>query len=164
MIRIASLTGLVLATLTGVSAKWTASIQSKDGGKLSGTATLERSESEPMTPPAKDSMVRDSTNRTRDTSYRAPAKETTKASVSIKGGEPNASYSWHVHSGTCASMGAVLGAMSNYPSLKVGSDGSAMADAKISAPVGTGSYALGIHKGTETETVACGDFRPGVTP
>jgi hypothetical protein len=167
MIKLASLAGLSLIALVGASAKWTATLQPKGSAKISGTATLERTETE-VTPPRPDSMRPPQPDSVKP-SY--PSKDLAKASITIKGGDPNASYGWRIHSGSCNAVGATVGMNSTYPDVKVGANGSGFASATISSPIGTGSYSVSVHKAgsmdkpaASGEALACGDFRPGDMP
>jgi len=84
-----------------------------------------------------------------------------EAEISIKGATAGAEHPWHVHQGKCGSNGAIVGAATAYPVLKVKADGSAKAEAHldIAAPT-TGEYYVNVHKSAaDLKTiVSCGDL------
>src|SRR5215218_8687918 len=55
----------------------------------------------------------------------------TNVTISLTGGTAGASHPWHVHSGSCASGGPIVGDPAAYPPLSVGSVGRAEASARI---------------------------------
>jgi hypothetical protein len=122
------------APATVSTATWTATINAMGGSGITGSA-----------------MVR-------------PSGSTEAATVSITGAPPNSTLPWHVHSGTCATGGGVVGAGSAYTPLAVGADGKATASATITASLDTGAqYHVNIHK-SESDMgtiVACGDLTAG---
>lgn len=80
---------------------WNAALAAQGGGTVRGTAT-------------------------------ATAREGhTVAAISITGGTPGAVHPWHIHEGTCASGGPVVGPANAYPPLQVASNGAATADAHL---------------------------------
>jgi len=91
----------------------------------------------------------------------AEGDNTTEAEIHIKGATAGAELPWHVHSGKCGTGGAVVGAATAYPLLKVKGDGSAKAEAKtdIATPT-SGEYSVNVHKSAAemTTIVACGDL------
>jgi superoxide dismutase, Cu-Zn family len=87
---------------------------------------------------------------------------TTAVAINLAGGTPNATHPWHVHSGTCASGGPIVGDPAAYPPLTPGSGGSAAATAALRVPLVPGSdYHVNVHLSpTQLGTViACGDLR-----
>ena len=82
--------------------------------------------------------------------------------VNIMGGQPGATYPWHVHEGTCTDSGPpIVGPATAYPPLVAGSDGRASVTAHV--PVGLNeakNYIINVHASpTNLGTiVACGDF------
>lgn len=87
---------------------------------------------------------------------------TTMAEVAINGAPKNGTHPWHVHAGTCASDGAIVGPAGDYPALKADSSGSATSTATINiAPPMTGDYHINVHLSpTEMgKIVACGDLK-----
>ncbi len=113
--------------------KWAAKLASESGSTIVGTATVE---------PGKDA-------------------KSTHATVMITGGEPGATYPWHVHEGKCADHGKVVGPATAYTPLKAGKDGSAKVD--VTLPYATpddGSFAINVHKSPSDlgTIVACGEL------
>ena len=83
------------------------------------------------------------------------------ANVAIRGATPGSSHPWHVHAGTCASTGGIMGSASSYPALVVSPDGNASANATVGVALVEGSaYSVNVHKSaSEMSTViACGDL------
>lgn len=86
---------------------------------------------------------------------------TSTAKVSIQGASSGMVHPWHVHSGTCATGGGVVGPASAYTPLTVGADGTASQTAGIPGLLNpTDSYHVNIHKSpTDMGTIiACGDL------
>lgn len=68
---------------------------------------------------------------------------------------------WHVHVGSCAKGGPVLGAASAYPALRVDSKGGAEGKATLRVVLpDSGSFYVNIHESVATmsKIVACGDL------
>ena len=87
---------------------------------------------------------------------------TSTASVSIGGAAPGSRHPWHVHTGSCANTGGIVGDPGAYPLLEVGADGRASATASIAVGLDDeGAYNVNVHRSTaEMSTViACGDLR-----
>ena len=82
------------------------------------------------------------------------------ASVRIWGAQSGARHPWHVHSGTCASGGPIVGAASAYPLLGVGTDGGATASASVDVALDESqSYHVNVHRSpTDMSVIACGDL------
>jgi hypothetical protein len=139
----------------GGGAKWTANLESKGGSKVVGTATVELVEGARMAMPAKDSVK----------PSMPMAKDSVRASISITGSAANATHAWHIHSGTCASIGGAVGMMGSYPQIKTGADGAGKASATITENLGSGDHVVAVHKGSaDTETIACGELRSSTMP
>lgn len=154
MIRIATLAGLGAISVMSVSSTWNATLDSQAGSKVTGTATVERLENN-SSPTASDSMKAST----------EVAKDSIRASVSIKGGEANASHAWHIHSGTCASVGPVAGAMATHPMIQADADGSGTATVTMLGNLPSSPHVVAVHQGTaDTPTIACGDLRPTTVP
>ena len=69
---------------------------------------------------------------------------------------------WHVHVGSCAKGGPVLGAASAYPVLRVNSKGAAEGKATLRLVLpDSGSFYVNIHESAAamSKIVACGDLR-----
>ena len=85
---------------------------------------------------------------------------TSTATVEIRGAAPGARHPWHVHSGTCASGGPIVGEANDYDVLEAGANG---ADEKT-AGIGAGMddherYHVNVHRSPDDLTViACGDL------
>ena len=87
---------------------------------------------------------------------------TTAASLSIAGAEVGARHPWHVHSGTCATGGPIMGPGNEYPVLMVGSDGRASASADLAIGLDDdGDYHINVHRSPSDlgTIVACGNLR-----
>jgi hypothetical protein len=128
----AAVAGLAGATY-GFDHEWKAVLAPASGSNITGTAEVEEEDK----------------------------GKTTEAEISIKGATAGAELPWHVHVGKCGSKGAVVGAGSAYPALKVKEDGSAKAEAKLDIPAPTsGEYYVNVHKSaTDLKTiVSCGDL------
>lgn len=85
----------------------------------------------------------------------------TGANISINGAQSGAFHPWHIHTGTCATGGPILGNPSSYPVLQVGADGTASANATIGTALNEqAQYHVNVHRSpTEMGTVvACGDL------
>lgn len=79
--------------------------------------------------------------------------------LQITGGTPNASHPWHIHTGTCSSGGAIVGAPAGYTALGTGSDGTASISATLATPIGGGGYHVNVHSSpSDLTVVACGDL------
>jgi hypothetical protein len=68
---------------------------------------------------------------------------------------------WHVHVGSCAKGGPVLGAVSAYPVLRVDGKGAAEGKATLRLALpDSGSYYVNIHESAAamSKVVACGDL------
>ncbi|WP_373060966.1 hypothetical protein [Gemmatimonas sp.] len=68
---------------------------------------------------------------------------------------------WHVHVGSCAKGGPVLGAASAYPLLRVNGKGAAKGEATLRLVLpDSGSFYVNIHESAAamTRIVACGDL------
>lgn len=69
------------------------------------------------------------------------------ANFALSGSAPGAEHLWHIHTGTCANGGPIVGTMSAYPVLKVGPDGKAAATAKVGATLTDGgAYIVNVHR------------------
>jgi hypothetical protein len=82
--------------------------------------------------------------------------------VSVSGAPAGAQLPWHIHRGTCASGGPILGEASAYPLLAVGEDGRARLATTIGSPLNERErYHVNVHRSmTEMNViVACGDLK-----
>jgi hypothetical protein len=137
-------TALTLAACSGMTAfaavrvhpnaEWRATIAGKDGRKVTGTA---------------------SANPTADGTG-------TDVVVTIDGDTPGATRPWHVHAGSCATSGPVLGGARAYTPMAIDGKGYGRATATIAMALSdTGSYYVNIHDAAAAMgiIVACGDLK-----
>jgi superoxide dismutase, Cu-Zn family len=88
----------------------------------------------------------------------AKSAESSRFTITIRNATPKASLPWHLHSGTCAAPGGVVG--SGYPELHVGPGGTAEAAVTLTVtPPASGSYLIQVHSPTGTP-ISCGDLKP----
>lgn len=83
-------------------------------------------------------------------------------SITIKGATPGAVHPWHLHDGTCASGGPIVGPPSAYTPLTIGSEGMAERSATITGTLNEAKkYHVNVHaSASELSTiVACGDIK-----
>ena len=88
------------------------------------------------------------------------------AHVSITNAVPGGEHPWHVHIGRCGQDQGIFGPAEAYRTLKVGSEGSAEADAEITvAPPTSGQYFINVHASQNNmkTIIACGNLAPPVT-
>lgn len=81
--------------------------------------------------------------------------------VSIQGAAANGHHPWHVHRGRCGDMGAIVGEANDYPTLHVGTDGRASANATIGVPLRENdSYYVNVHRSPADlgTIIACGNL------
>ena len=86
---------------------------------------------------------------------------TTAVEVSYARDAAGAIRPWHVHVGSCAKGGPVLGAASAYPVLRVDAKGAAEGTATLRLALpDSGSYYVNIHESAASmsKIVACGDL------
>ena len=117
---------------TPAAATWRASLRSTNGTSMSGRATVTPSTSGGAT-----------------------------ATVSLQDATPGEVHPWHVHVGTCASGGGIVGPASAYTPLTVTGGGNANGTAAIPVTLDPAqSYHVNIHQSpTDMGTiVACGDL------
>lgn len=121
-------------TPAGASVTWRATMQPMNGSNITGSASV------------------------------APASTgTMTATVNISGATAGDVHPWHVHTGTCATGGGVVGPGSAYTPLTVAAGGSASSTATIPATLdATQKYHVNVHKSpTDMGTiVSCGDLTP----
>lgn len=112
---------------------WSAKIAGTEGGAITGDATMK---------PTADGKG-------------------TEVSVMLMGDAAGATRPWHVHIGSCAKKGGVLGGGAAYTPITVDASGHGMTKATLALPSpDTGSYYVNIHEsaGNMGKIVACGDF------
>lgn len=81
------------------------------------------------------------------------------AAIEITNATEDAVFTWRVAEGTCAEPGDRIGAAERYPDLEVGEDGTAEADADVTAALDEdGEYIVSVldESGDDPVTVACG--------
>ncbi len=86
---------------------------------------------------------------------------TTTTTLNVRGGMPGARHPWHIHSGTCATGGPIVGEPASYPPIVIGSEGTATQSAQVQVQLNEAQrYHVNIHLSpTEMGTiVACGDL------
>jgi hypothetical protein len=80
------------------------------------------------------------------------------AAIEIAGAEADAVFAWLIAEGTCAEPGDRVGAADRYPELEVEQDGTAAAEADVTAALDEeGDYIVSVvdESGAEDVTVAC---------
>lgn len=134
--------GIALATLTSVASAvavattWKGKFSGKEGSKLTGDVSI--------TPTADGAGA--------------------EVNVMIMGDAPGAVRPWHIHIGSCAKGGGVLGGGRAYTPMTMDGTGHGMAKATLPVAVpDTGSYYVNIHEsaGNMGSIVACGDLTKG---
>lgn len=81
------------------------------------------------------------------------------AAIEIANAEADAVFAWHVADGTCAEPGDRIGGADRYPDLEVEADGTAAAEADVTAALDEEEdYIVSIldESGAEAVIVACG--------
>lgn len=130
--------GTVSATTpAGASLTWRANLQPMNGSNITGSAAV--------TPGTTGAVT---------------------ATISISGATAGDVHPWHVHNGTCATGGGVVGPGSAYTPLTVAAGGTASSSATLPTGLdGTQKYHVNVHKSpTDMGTiVACGDLSPAST-
>lgn len=115
------------------AAMWMGTVSGKDGSGITGNAQ--------MTPGAE--------------------ANTTTVEVSLKGDAPSTPRPWHIHIGSCAKPGGVLGGGRSYTPLAGDASGSSASKATLAIALpDTGSYYVNIHESAANmaKIVACGDL------
>lgn len=82
--------------------------------------------------------------------------------VTIRGATPGAVHPWHLHDGSCASGGGIVGPAYAYTPLTIGADGTANGSAKVTGTLSEAKpYHVNVHaSASELSTiVACGDIK-----
>ena len=137
MIRRKSAIGAMMviapAVLSLTFKDWSATIRPQDGSTVSGTATA--------TPQSGDSLM---------------------VVIRIKGATAGDTHPWHVHAGGCDSSGTILGEAARYVPIRVGTDQSGEATAKVKVTLAVGvPYSVNVHRSpSATAVIACGNLRP----
>jgi len=87
---------------------------------------------------------------------------TATANIEVRGATAGARHPWHVHSGTCATGGPIVGEADDYPVLEIEADGTDEATAAIEAGMSDErSYHVNVHRSPSDlgTIIACGDLR-----
>lgn len=88
----------------------------------------------------------------------AKGGESTRFTITIRDATPNTGLAWHMHSGTCAAPGGVVG--SGYPELHAGPGGTAEAAVTLAiSPPTSGGFVIQVH-GPTGAPISCGELRP----
>ncbi len=69
---------------------------------------------------------------------------------------------WHIHSGSCAKTGGVVGGGASYPPITINAKGTGEGKATLAMMVpDTGSYYVNVHESAANmgHSVACGDLK-----
>lgn len=125
-----------LAFSTPASARlrdWTATLAGKDGRKVTGSATVK--------PGANGAG--------------------SEVTVTLDGDTPGATRPWHIHAGSCAKSGGVVGAARAYSPIAIDLKGHGSATAKLDVALSdTTTYYVNIHDAAAAmqTIVACGDL------
>jgi hypothetical protein len=86
----------------------------------------------------------------------------TAVSINLIGGESGGAHPWHIHRGTCATGGAIVGAADAYPLLRPTTAGAANAAAHIRVQLVPGeNYHVNVHRSAAAlnQIIGCGDLR-----
>jgi hypothetical protein len=86
----------------------------------------------------------------------------TAVAINLAGGEVGGTHPWHIHRGTCATGGAIVGNPAAYPPLRPTSAGAATATAHIRVQLVPGEdYHVNVHRSPEQlgQILACGNLR-----
>jgi superoxide dismutase, Cu-Zn family len=86
----------------------------------------------------------------------------TAVAINLAGGMAGATHPWHIHSGTCATGGPIVGDPAAYPPLRPGSGGAAAATAALRVDLVPGqNYHVNVHHSPEqlATIVACGNLQ-----
>ena len=116
--------------------RWTATLQSMAGTNVTGTASA----------------------------MAGTSAGTTMAEVTISGAPANGEHPWHIHSGTCASGGDIVGPPTDYMPIRADASGNGTSTATVNVAAPTsGDYHVNVHMSpSDLKTiVACGDLKTG---
>ena len=127
------LLALAMAFLPHVATDWTAQLTGRDGRKVSGSASVK---------PTADGKGTD-------------------VQVTLTGDTPGATRPWHIHTGSCAASGGVVGGGRAYTPMVIDAKGNGSAKATLPiALADTATYYVNIHDAAAAMgiIVACGDL------
>lgn len=114
--------------------QWSAQLTGRDGRKVSGRATAT------ATADGKGTAV----------------------TVTLEGDTPGATRPWHIHAGSCAQSGAVVGGGRAYTPIAIDAKGQGSGKATLAVPLAdSATYYVNIHDAAAAMgiIVACGDLR-----
>jgi hypothetical protein len=86
----------------------------------------------------------------------------TTVELRLAGGQPGATHPWHIHHGTCAQSGGIVGEPGSYPPLRVEQVGTAVGTAVIDFELQPGQpFHINVHRSANEmgTIVACGDLQ-----
>jgi hypothetical protein len=92
----------------------------------------------------------------------ATAPGQTAVAINMAGGTAGGTHPWHIHRGTCATGGGIVGDANAYPLLRPSAGGGASATAHIAVQLVPGEdYHVNVHRSPEAlnEIIACGNLR-----
>lgn len=128
-----ALAAVSIAATAIVRVEWGGTIAGKDGRKITGIATAK---------PTADGAGME-------------------VQVTLDGDTPGATRPWHIHSGSCAKSGGVVGGARAYTPMAIDPKGHGSAKATLpQALPDTGTYYVNIHDASAAMSiiVACGDL------
>jgi hypothetical protein len=137
MIKAIALALMAGGTVVAADSAWKASLHPTNNSKVEGSADV-----------------------------KANGTDATMMSVKIKNASAGTTYAWHMHSGTCAAGGPVVGDAMAYPKLTADSTGVGRSEATISvSPPASGDHSIHVHAPSPDAMkpgleVACGDLKP----
>lgn len=85
----------------------------------------------------------------------------TDVEINFAGGTSGATHPWHIHSGTCATGGGVVGGGQSYTPLRPDASGNATSQAVLPTELTAGeSYHVNVHRSPQAmgEIISCGDL------
>lgn len=83
----------------------------------------------------------------------------THATLTIRGGQSGSTHPWHIHEGRCGDANApIVGTVSAYPPITVGSGGSGTAQAHVPVKLNEAKpYIVNVHRSaTDLTVISCG--------
>jgi hypothetical protein len=89
----------------------------------------------------------------------------TQATLTVAGAPAGGVHPWHVHSGSCAQMGAIVGPPTAYTAVAAGADGTGTVVVTLPfATPSSGAYSVNVHASPSDmgTIVACADLRSGM--
>jgi hypothetical protein len=84
------------------------------------------------------------------------------AAISMIGGDPGGTHPWHIHEGTCATGGGIVGNPAAYELLRPDSRGAASATARVRVQLVPGrDYHVNVHRSPQAldQIIGCGNLR-----